>query len=215
MKYHKFRIDVFYPPEYRKKFHDILSSEERKEDVSCQYVIEETAPPPEMLKDAILVLASTLTILKILYDFHKEIKGKGGRVYLTAKGQQFDLEAYNLDEIKVKIGEPSVKRYKVELTFPNLPQDEVKRVAPTLSFRPIYLNGKELSRDNEVQFADYDDVTGKIKTTIHVSNEEVNDLYERGVPVYATAEYKKAYEVFLCLILSTEPIASASRIEEY
>jgi hypothetical protein len=222
MRYHKFRIDVFYPPEYRQKFHEILSEEEKTGDVSYQLVIEESAPPPEMLKDAVIVLASALTILKILYDFHKEIKNKKGKVYLTSKGQKFDLEAYNLDEVKIKIGEPSVKRYRIKLSFPNLPPNEVKRAAATLSFRPISFNGEILSPDNEVQFADYDDASGKIKTTIHVSNEKVNELYERGVSLYATAEPKKIHEgtalettLFLNLMLSTRRTPSASKIEEY
>jgi len=37
MRYHKFRIDVLHPSEYRQKFYEILSADERKEDVSYQY----------------------------------------------------------------------------------------------------------------------------------------------------------------------------------
>jgi len=222
MRYHKFRIDVSYPPEYRQRFYKILSEEEKTGDISYQHIIEETAPPPEMLKDAVMILASTLTILKILYDLQKEIKSKKGTVSIRIKGQEFDLEAHNLDEIKLKIGKPSVKRYKVELSFPDLPQDEVKRAARTLSYRPIFFNGKMLSQDSTVLFADYDDDSEKVKANIHMNNEEVNELYETGVPIYSMAEPKKVNEgtpyeqtLFLRLILTTEPAPSLSKIEEY
>lgn len=132
------------------------------------------------------------------------------------------MEAHNLDEIKVKIGKPSVKRYKIGLSFPNLPQEEVKRAARTLSLRPIFFGEKKLSSDSEVLFADYDADSGKVKATIHVNDESVNELYEKGVPIYAKAEPKKVNEgtpyeqtLFLRLILTVESVPSSSKIEEY
>ena len=163
-----------------------------------------------------------MTILKILYDLKKEVKDKKGKIYLTVDGEQFDLEAHNLDEIKIKIGEPLTKRYKTELSFSNLSQKDVKQWAVTLSSRPVYFNGKILPLSNIVLFADYDDDSGKVKTTIHIDDQEVNRLYESGVPIYATAEVMKRFEgtpyeqtLFTNLILSREPMQLASKIEEY
>jgi len=221
MRYHKFRVDAFYPPEYRQKFYEILSKEEKKGDISYTHRIEETAPPPELWKDIVIVLASTLTILKILYDFYKEIRNKKGKVYVTAKGQQFDLEAYDLDEVKVKIGKPLVKRYRILLPVPDLPKGEEEGTARTLSFRPIFFKGKVL-QNSEVQFADYNTKSGKVEATIHVTSDEVNELYEKGVPIYAVAELEKINEgtpfeqiLFTRLTLSLELFPSYSRIEEY
>jgi anti-anti-sigma regulatory factor len=65
--------------------------------------VEETAPPPELVKDIVVVTASSLTILKVLYDFYKETKKKKGKVIVRARGKDFDLEAHSLDELKVQI----------------------------------------------------------------------------------------------------------------
>lgn len=222
MRYFKFRVDVFHPPEYRSKFYEIMDNEKKKGEISYQHKIEEAAPPPELLKDIVIITASTLNILQTLYNFYNIIKNKKGRVYVTSKGKKFDLEAYNLDEIKVKIGEASIKKYKIELSFPNLTQDEMKEAAFTLSFRPIYFKGKMLSRDSHVLWSDYDDDAQKVKATIHVDDQEINELYERGVPIYAIAESTRWLEgtprerlLLTRLLLSLELIPSACKLEEF
>lgn len=68
--------------------------------------IEETAPPPDLIKDIVIVTASSLTILKTLYDFYKATKKKNSTskiVILTPDGEDIDLEAYNIDELELKI----------------------------------------------------------------------------------------------------------------
>jgi len=199
-----------------------MSNEEKKGEISYNRKIEETAPPSELLKDIIIITASTLNILQTLYNFYNIIKNKKGKVYVTSKGQKFDLEAYNLDEIKVKIGEASLKRYKIELSFPNLTQDEIKEAASTLSFRPIHFKDKMLSRESQVQWADYDDDTQKVKATIHVDDQEINELYEKGVPIYAIAEATRWLEgtprerlLFTRLLLSLEPLPLAYKLVEF
>lgn len=220
MRYHNFCIDAIYPPEFKQKLHEALVREQKNGDLDYSIIIEESAPPPEMIKDIVQVLASTLTIIKFLYDLRKATKDKG-KIYLTVKGQRFDLDAYNLEEIKIKIGEPLTKRYKVELLFPNLTQKELKEWAITLSSRPVHFNGKILPPSNIVFFADYDDESGKVNATLHIDEQEVNNLYERGVPIYATAKFTKRYEgtpyaqvLFTSLILSREQEQLASKIEE-
>jgi len=222
MRYFKIRVDSFHPPEYRSKFYEIINKEEKKGEMSYSRRIEETAPPPELLKDIVIITSSTLNILQALYYFYNITKNKKGKVYITSKGQKFDLEAYNLDEIKIKIGEASLKRYKIELSFPNLTQDDIKEVASTLSFRPIYFKGKMLPRDSQVQWADYDDDTQKVKATIHVDDPEINELYEKGVPIYAIAEPTRWLEgtprerlLFTRLLLSLEPNSSACKLVEF
>ncbi len=222
MRYYKLRIDGIYPSEYRQKLYEALDKEQEAGGLDYSNIIEESAPPLEMIKDIVQVLAPTLTILKILYDLKKEVKEKKGKIYLTVNGKQFDLEAHNLDEIKIKIGEPLTKRYKVELSFPNLTQKELKEWAANLSFRPVAFNGRILSPDNTVLFADYDDESGKVKATFHIDDQKVNKLYENGIPIYATAKVVKRYEgtpyaqtLFTHLILSRDPEQAASKIEEY
>lgn len=221
MRYYKLRIDGIYPSEYRQKLYEALAKEQEAGGLDYYTIIEESAPPLEMIKDIVQVLAPTLTILKILYDLKKEVKDKKGEIYLTVNGKQFDLEAHNLDDIKIKIGEPLTKRYKVELSFPNLTQKELKEWAINLSSRPVYFNGKILSPSNTVLFADYDDESGKVKTTFYIDDQEVNKLYESGIAIYATAKVLKRYEgtpyaqtLFTSLILSREPTQSATKIEE-
>ena len=222
MRYFKFRVDVFHPPEYRSRFYEIMNNEEKTGEISYYHRVEEIAPPPELLKDIVVITASTLNILKILYEFQKNIKNKNGKVYITSKGQKFDLEAYHLEEIKINIGEPSIKRYKIELSFPNLTQDEIKESAFTLSFRPIYFKRKMLSRESHVLWADYDDDTQRVKATIHVDDQEINELYEKGVPIYSIVESKRWLKgtpreklLFTNLLLSLEPISSACKLEEF
>lgn len=103
MKRYKFEVRSYHPPEYRWQFYGIFDKEKAKGNLSYHHVIEETAPPPELIKDIVVVSAAGLTIIKNLYDFYKEIKGKKGKVYITVNGKRFDLEAYNIEELKAKI----------------------------------------------------------------------------------------------------------------
>jgi len=57
----------------------------------------------------VLVTAASLSIIKHLYDFYKEIKSKKGKVYITVKGKRFDIEAYNIDELKAIISDEKEK----------------------------------------------------------------------------------------------------------
>jgi hypothetical protein len=98
MKY-KFEVYSFHPIEYRPKFYSLLD----REKVDYQMVIEESAPPPELIKDIVEFTATTLTILKVLYDFYKETKKKKGTMIIRINGKEFDLEAYNLEELKMKV----------------------------------------------------------------------------------------------------------------
>jgi hypothetical protein len=103
METYQFRVYAFHPKEYRAEFYSLLD----KEKIHYTTRIEETAPPPGLIKDIVSITASTLTILKILYDYSKEIKKKKGeqasKIIIRANGEDFDLEAYNIDELKVII----------------------------------------------------------------------------------------------------------------
>jgi len=109
MKY-QFRVYSYHPEEYRSKFYSLLD----KEKVDYQIVIEETAPPPELIKDIVEFTASTLTILKIFYDFYKETKKKKGKMVIRINQKEFDLEAYNIEELKMKIELESGQPTKTE-----------------------------------------------------------------------------------------------------
>ena len=103
---YQFRVYSYYPEEYRLKFYRLLD----KEKVDYQIVIEETAPPRGLIEDIVEVTASTLTILKILYDFYKEIKKKRGKMVIRMNLKEFDLEYYNLEELTMKLeleGQPA------------------------------------------------------------------------------------------------------------
>ena len=105
MKRYEFEVRSYHPSEYRESFYGIFDKEKAEGNLNYRLVIEETAPPPELIKDIVLVSAASLAIIKNLYDFYKEIKNKKGKVYITVKGKRFDLEAYNLDELKAKFSD--------------------------------------------------------------------------------------------------------------
>ena len=107
MKRYKFEVQSIHPPEYRTSFYDIFKKESSKGNLHYRHIIKEIAPPPELIRDFVLVTASSLTIIKILYDFYKEIKSRKGKVYITINGKTLDLEAYDVDELKLKISEES------------------------------------------------------------------------------------------------------------
>jgi hypothetical protein len=99
----KFHVYSYHPPEYRQKFYEMLEEEKRKGNLDYKIVIEEIVPPPELVKDIVTITASSLTILKILYDFYKETKKKKGKIIIKINGESFDLEAYKIEELEVKI----------------------------------------------------------------------------------------------------------------
>ncbi len=105
MKRYEFEVQSIHPSEYRRSFYDIFDKEKARGNLYYHRVVKEIAPPPELIRDFVLVSAATLTIIKHLYDFYKEIKPKRGKVYITIKGKSFDLEAYNIDELKAKISD--------------------------------------------------------------------------------------------------------------
>ncbi|MGP3705258.1 MAG: hypothetical protein ACKD6O_08225 [Candidatus Bathyarchaeota archaeon] len=81
----------------------MLEEEKKKGNLDYKAVIEEIAPPPELVKDIVTITASSLTILKILYDFYKETKKRKGKIIIKVNGDAFDLEAYKIEELEVKI----------------------------------------------------------------------------------------------------------------
>jgi hypothetical protein len=109
---YKFKVYSFHPPEYKAEFYKLFEREQKAGHLSYTMRIEETAPPPELVKDIVLVTSASLTILKILYDFYKETKKKKGKVIIQINGEDLDLEAYNIDELKVKIESISKKEQK-------------------------------------------------------------------------------------------------------
>lgn len=103
MEEHEFKVYSFHPSEYKGRFYRIFEEEKNKGNLTYEVRIEETAPPPDLIKDIVLVTASALTILKTLYDFHKEVRKKKGRVFIRIAGDDYDLEAYDIEELKLKI----------------------------------------------------------------------------------------------------------------
>lgn len=103
---YRFRVYSYYPEEYRLKFYSLLD----KEKVDYQIVIEETALPPGLIEDIVEITASKLTILKIFYDFYKEVKKKKGRMIIRMNQKESDLEDYNIEELNMKLeleGQPT------------------------------------------------------------------------------------------------------------
>lgn len=218
MKTCEFRVDVFYSPEYRAKFYDILDKEKNKGNLSYKFRLEEAAPPPELIKDAVIIIASSLTIIKILYDFYNEIRKKKGKMYIRVKGKTFDLAAYGIDEAKAKIEleeKPPTKKYFVKLSFPDYSQKEVKKAARTLSYKCIIFNGRLLDSYNTV-VAEYNE--GNVEAVVSITDEEeINESYEKGKPLYAKAQIDEKYLprlFFAILILSSKVIPSGSKMKE-
>lgn len=220
-----FRVDAFYSPEYRAKFYELLGNEKSKGNLSYQHIIEEIAPPPELIKEIVIITASSLTILKILYDFGKEVRNKKGKVLVSVSGETFDLVAHGIDEVRTKIElkkKPPTKKYFVRLSFPSLPHDEIVKAARTLGDRPIIFNGSELLfPDNRVFFAE--EVSGNVEAIVYVRDKEVNELHEKGRPLYATAQFEevqsiihpdKRYFIFTSLLVSSTVISSGCEMKE-
>ena len=105
MKRYEFEVQSIHPSEYRRSFYGIFEKEQARGNLYHKKVIKEIAPPPELVRDFVFVSAATLTIIKHLYDFYKEIKSKKGKVYITIKGKSFDLEAYNIEELRAKFSD--------------------------------------------------------------------------------------------------------------
>ena len=81
MKYYKFRVDAFFPPEFYPKYQQLLQYINNENDVEIQHYVEESAPPPELVKEIIFLTAASLTILRHLYYFYQEIKNKKGETH--------------------------------------------------------------------------------------------------------------------------------------
>ncbi len=110
MKRYEFEVQLIHPPEYRGLFYSIFDKEKAGGNLHYHRIVKELAPPPELIRDFVLVTAASLSIIKHLYDFYKEIEPKKGKVYIKMKnGKSFDLEAYSIDELKVKIAEDKKK----------------------------------------------------------------------------------------------------------
>jgi len=110
MKIIQFEVQSIHPLEYRASFFGIFEKERSKRDLHFRRIIKEMAPPPDLVRDFVLVTASTasiLTIIDILYRFYKEIKSKNkqAKVFITINGKTLDLEAHNIDELKLRISE--------------------------------------------------------------------------------------------------------------
>jgi len=105
MKEYEFRVDVIYPPEFRKLFFETLEKEKSKGVLGYRRRIEEAAPPPDLIKDIILLTAASLSIIKTLYEFYRIIKArnKKSKVYVTVKGKRLDMEAYDVEELKAEM----------------------------------------------------------------------------------------------------------------
>jgi len=103
MEDYSFKVYSFHSPEYRNKFYGMFEKWKKAGKLDYTIQIEETAPPPELIKDIVTVTASTLTILKILYDFYKVTKKKKGKVIVRIEGEDLDLESYNMEELQARI----------------------------------------------------------------------------------------------------------------
>lgn len=189
----EFRIDVFYPTEFREKFYELMNNEKSKGNLIYYQKLVGTAPPPELIKDIVIITASSLTIIKHLYDFWKEIKKKNGRVMITANGETMDLEAHGIDEVKIKIRlnrKQPTRKYFCRLPFPSMSQEEIMRSARTLANRPIVFDGNGLPfPDNRVFFAE--EASGDVEAIIYVRDREINELYDKKRTLYAKADFKK------------------------
>lgn len=139
--------------------------------------------------------------------------------------KKFRIGDFEVEIDKDKIQEMLLKEIKeklirethiVKISLPEIRQHDLLRSARTLSQRPITFDGKELPYpDNEVYFADL--VSGKVETTLHVRDEELNGAFRRKVRLYAKVEtaptpiYKNV--IFIHLILSSKKLPSGHQVE--
>jgi hypothetical protein len=110
MQKYDFKVYSFHPLEYRPRFYELINEEEAKGEFNYKIRVEETAPPPELIKDIILVTSASLNILWTLYKIYNEIKKKKGKVVIRMNGEDFDLEAYDIEELKVKMSKAKQKK---------------------------------------------------------------------------------------------------------
>jgi len=221
MKYYTFRIDAHFPPEFLNKYQEMIKNEKKEKDVEIKHYIEEAAPPPDMVIQMVHFTASSLAILKVLYDFYNDIKGKKGKVYISSEDGRFDLEAYNIDELTVKLGDPKIRRYYATLAYPNISKDIRKRMGRTLSYRPIFFEDRQLSKNNTTLFCDYEEDSQWVMTSMKIDDAEVNRLFDEGTPLYAYAEPHQIYVgapaekiIFTNLKISLKPLEGSSELKE-
>lgn len=101
---YKFRLRAYHPPEFRPILYETLEEEKSKGEIDFITVIEECGPPPEQIKDILIIVSTSLTIIKTLYDIWKISKKNGkSSVFVEVNDETFELDANNIDKIKVKI----------------------------------------------------------------------------------------------------------------
>jgi hypothetical protein len=110
----------------------------------------------------------------------------------------------------------SKRIYMLKLHLPSFSKDNILRAARTLSGKSVVLNDRKLPYpSNRVYFAEYKKKTDEIQVILVLKMKEVNEIYEKGKQVYATASISKNPPFILSnllsfteLILSTKPLKS-------
>ena len=100
---YKFKVYSFHPEQFTRQFYRLFDEEREKGNLHYTIGIEETAPPPELVKEILYVTAASLSILKILYDFYKETRKKKGRIIINLKDRTIDMKDIDIDELRVLI----------------------------------------------------------------------------------------------------------------
>jgi hypothetical protein len=184
-------------------------------------IFREAAEVPEIIKLTLILVKDVALPIALgvasnwLYDKIKDIRTQKVRI----NGIEVRIDKKRIEELLAKEikDKPLLKTYYVGLSFPDFPRDEILRAARTLADKPIIFSKKELPYpDNRVFFAEY--VSGKVKATIYIRDEKVNELHEKGRSLYAKAEasetpaFRKLF--FTHLILSSRRIANGSRVKQ-
>ena len=189
-----FRVEIYFPPEFREDLTKIIQKEREMNGIDITKKVELSAPPEHFWKEILIITTQTLSIIVSLITIQKAISNKKGKVYITSNGEKIDLEAYNIDEIRVKLGEPKLRRYKVNIKVPELEEKEVADNAHLLSFRPITYENNPIGRDNHVLWADYNEKDRTIDASLQIKDKTINHEFEKGVSLFATVSFSRRRE---------------------
>ena len=183
-------------------------------------ILREAVSVPDILRFT-LILASSVALplaLDVVANWIYDRVKNGRALKIKINDVEVEINKDAIKEILTKeIKEkPPLKKYFIRLSFPEFSQDEVERAARTLSRRPIIFNGNQISYpDNMTYDAEY--VSGNVEAIVYIRNEKINELYEKGRPLYATAQINERYLprlILTNLILSSKVVPSGCRMKQ-
>jgi len=144
--------------------------------------------------EGILIQVVATLIAKYLYD---KLKGKTDKVDINNINLDVNVNVFNnffLETLKKESPDNMVSKekeqhiYIAKFEFPQISNDELLKSARTLTDRPIFFDGRQLSmKDNRVMG---ECESGKLEVVVFVTDEELNSVYKNRHQLFGLARYE-------------------------